>query len=281
MVFALSLLAAFGCAVCNAAATLLQKVAADKEATESSIRLGFLWTLARNRWYTLGIGLDIAAWILTFLAVQHLPLFLVESIIAASIGITAILEHIFLQMKLQRKTYLSMTIVLFGLILLATAATADRAEAVSNSVRWLLILLPLPIAAVAALLTRLRGRWAVTSISIMSGVAFGNTSVLSRIFGHYSGLGALLTNPLLYSLLVSGVLGMLLFSIALQRTRATVVNASMTSAQTLVPTIVGLTVLGDHIRNGHGATMVLGLAATVVGTLLISFLTPPTSHAKP
>jgi drug/metabolite transporter (DMT)-like permease len=281
MIFALSILAAFACALCNGAAAVLQKVAADEEKRESGVRLGFLWELAHNWPYMLGILLDVLAWVLTFLAVQRLPLFLVESVIAANIAVTAVLERIFLKAPIHRKSYYSMGIILLGLVALALSATGDHVEPVSTTVRWAIILLPLPLVLAGILLAKLRGRWAIVALSAISGIAFGNTSVISRIFGHVTSITTVLHSPLLYSLIVSGVLGILLFSVALQRARATVVNASMTTAQIVVPTLIGLAFLGDKIRSGRWELMVIGLIVTVIGTLVLALITPLGRRTNP
>ncbi len=281
MIFAMSLLAAFACALCNGAAAVLQKVAADDERRETGVRLGFLWELAHNWPYMLGVCLDVLAWGLTFVAVQRLPLFLVESVIAANIAVTAVLERIFLKAPIYKRSYYSMGVILLGLVALALSATSDHIEPISTTVRWAVALLPVPLALTGVALAKLRGRWAVVALSAVSGIAFGNTSVISRTFGHIGGVMAVLSNPLLYSLIASGVLGILLFSVALQRQRATVVNAAMTTAQTVVPTLIGLTFLGDKIRSGRWELVLFGLIVTVMGTLALALMTPLGKPAAP
>jgi len=58
---------------------------------------------------------------------------------------------------------------------------------------------------------------------------------------------------LVWSMLAYGLVGLLLFTIALQRSHASVVGASTTRAQSIVPIVVGIAFLGDSPRNGAWA----------------------------
>jgi hypothetical protein len=68
----------------------------------------------------------------------------------------------------------------------------------------------------------------------------------------------------------NGFLGILLLSIALQRTYATTASATSTAAQTLVPTALGVLLLGDATRPGLGPIAVLGIIFASAGTLVIA-----------
>jgi hypothetical protein len=87
------LLAAFGCSMCNGTAAVLQKISADKEKNVQSLDTGFLLRLAQDKPYIVGVLLDILGWLFTLYAVQNLPLFLVEAVIASNIIVTAFLER--------------------------------------------------------------------------------------------------------------------------------------------------------------------------------------------
>lgn len=269
MTFTLSVSAALGCMLCNGAAAILQKVSADQQKPTHGLKFGLLWRLMQDVPYASGIILDAVGWGLTFVAVQYLPLYFVESIVAASIGITALLERFFLHKALSRKAYMAIMIVFAGLVCLSVAASTGKAHAISHTVSWALVLAVIPLAGLAAIATRLRHAWASFSIAVLSGIAFGQTSVLSRTFRLDGPLWHILLNPFTYGLAVFGILGVLLFSIALQRMRATVTTATMTVSQTVVPTIIGLTLFGDEARNGLGWLLLVGLIISLVGVVML------------
>lgn len=46
--------------------------------------------------YLLGTGLDAAAWLASVVALQQLPLFAVQAVLAGSLGVTVVLARVFL-----------------------------------------------------------------------------------------------------------------------------------------------------------------------------------------
>lgn len=267
--YVIPLLAALGCAVCNGTAAVLQKVSADKEKNVSNLDARLLWRLFQDKPYLIGIALDLLGWVLTIIAVHYLPLFLVEAVIAASIVVTALIERIFRHRAVGLKAYAAIGIIVVGLGLLALSAAPERARPISNLLRWLIVLAPGLIALVAFVLARRKSYGTAIGLAILSGLAFGCTSVIGRIFTVSRPLWHTTYNPLIFALIASGVLGILLFSIALQRALATVVSASMTASQTLIPAIVGILFLGDEARNGLWYLVVIGTSLTLGG---ITFL---------
>jgi thiol:disulfide interchange protein len=95
----------------------------------------------------------------------------------------------------------------------------------------------------------------------------------------------LLADPALWTLVTAGVLGLLLYAMALQRGRVTVATAATTAADTLVPAAVGIFLLGDRPAPGRGAVAAVGFALTVIGALALArFGEAPESadlHARP
>jgi hypothetical protein len=54
-----------------------------------------------------------------------------------------------------------------------------------------------------------------------------------------------------------------------------VATASQFSAETVVPAVVGLLVLGDRARNGLGAVAALGFVLTVGAAVALTVVSPP------
>ena len=259
------ILAAFACAVCNGTAAVLQKISADKEKKVDSLNVRLLARLFRDRPYIIGIVLDLLGWLFTLYAVQYLPLFLVEAVIAANIVITALIERVFRHQIIRSKSYQAIAIIVVGLVLLAIASSPEKSEPISNMLRWFIMLTPVPIAAVGYVLARSKNYRASIDLAIVGGLAFGGTSVVGRIFRLSNPVWHTIYSPLVFALIVSGILGILLFSIALQRAQATAVNATMTASQTVIPAIIGAAFLGDHARVGLGYLVVIGICLALGG----------------
>jgi multidrug transporter EmrE-like cation transporter len=103
-------------------------------------------------------------------------------------------------------------------------------------------------------------------------LAFGDTSVIGRIFSFSNPLWHNVYNPFIYSLLACGALGILFFSTALQRAQATVMNATMTASQIVIPAIVGISFLGDDARHGLWYLVILGCTLSLGGVLALAYI---------
>jgi len=95
-------------------------------------------------------------------------------------------------------------------------------------------------------------------------------AISSRILPSNLNVMSLLTNPLILALVIYAVLGMLLFSIALQNGSVTHVYAATIVTETTIPTIVGLIFLGDRPRHGAWVVMLLGLIVVTLGTTALA-----------
>jgi drug/metabolite transporter (DMT)-like permease len=271
----LALISAIGCALCNGTAAVLQKVGADKERNVKSLDASLLIRLAQNGPYLGGVFLDILGWVFTLYAVQYLPLFLVEAVIASNIVVTAVIDSLFLHQRLSKRGYGAIVVIVSGLVILAQATAPDKAADISNLLRWMLVLLPVPIAAIGFLLARKKGQLVNVGLMIVAGLAFGTTSVIGRIFKPSVPLWHTIYSPLILGLIASGILGILLFSIALQRAAVTVTNAVMTARQTLIPAAIGILFLGDEARQGLWYLAVIGTVLTLGGIGYLAFVQSP------
>lgn len=264
------LFAAFGCAICNGTAAVLQKVSADKEKNAHSLDARLLWRLFQNKLYIGGIILDLLGWTLTLYAVRYLPLFLVEAVIAANIAVTALIERLFRHQTLRIRSYVAIFLIIGGLVLVAIASSPERAEPISNLVKWIIILTPLPIGGVGYVLARYKSHKATFGLALLGGLAFGCTSIIGRVYSFSPPLWHIIYNPLSFAIVVSGGLGLLLFSTALQRAQATAVNATMTASQTLIPAVVGIAFLGDEARHGLWYLVIIGTSLTLLGVVTLA-----------
>jgi drug/metabolite transporter (DMT)-like permease len=270
MPFGLALIAAFGCSLCIGVAAVLEKVSADREARVSSLQIGLLVRLLDDWPYLFGLALDGASFLLTVVAVQNLPLFVAEPVIALNVVITALLERLLFQRRLRGVAWVAFVGILVGLSLLAISGGPERARTAAAAVRWAVILLPLGVAAAGAVVATRNRHGATVALGVLDGVAFGGTAVAGRMLVVPHQFWQILLSPLLWSMLAYGLVGLLLFTIALQRSHASVIGASTTAAQSIVPIVVGIAFLGDSPRDGAWAVAVAGMVLTLAGTLAIA-----------
>ncbi|HKR81455.1 MAG TPA: hypothetical protein VJR27_00445 [Candidatus Saccharimonadales bacterium] len=270
MVFWLALLVALGCAVCNGVAAILEKISADKKARATSVRVDFLVQFLRDWPYLIGLALDGLAWILTLVAVQTLPLFVVQPIIAFSVVVTALVDRFVLRHRLGGRVRVALVFIFGGLALLALTAAPEKAATVHPVARWCIMLAPIALALLAAPFVKLQKQFATVAIAALSGVAFGGTAVVGRMLVFSHPYWRVVLDPLFWALLGYGLVGILLFTIALQRQRASVVNAAMISFETLAPILTGILLLGDRPRHGLWLVVSTGVVLAFIGTGVIT-----------
>lgn len=266
----LALIAAFLCAICNGTAAVLEKIGADTKNISNSLNPNLIWQLKSNKPYIFGIVLDLLAWLFTIYAVHNLPLFIVQPIVALSILVTVIIEYLIFKRSLGKHFILSISLVMAGLIMLALVATPETNVQISHFTHNVILLLPILIVFIGAILTKSSTSISTYLIALISGIAFGSVSIAGRavvITGSFTHLFYL---PITWTIIFNGVLGILFFTIALQRASASSINASMISAETLFPIIIGLLLLNDHPRHNLWIVMYLGVLLSFCGTMLIA-----------
>jgi drug/metabolite transporter (DMT)-like permease len=262
--------AAVGCALCNGIAAVVQKVSVDKAKAIRHLELAVLVKLAGQLPYAIGVALDFLAGLLTLVAVHSLPLFTVQTIIASSVVITAFIERVFMHQVLPRQIYWATACMLVGLGLLAVATHSEGVAVISSRLTLAIELFPIVLLILAAILLKWRSGLSTALLAIASGIGFGGVSVVGRVITYPHPVWLVIFQPLMWALIVYGVLGLFLFTAALQRTLATSANGLMVAAQTVVPLFVGIFLLGDTARDNLWILLYLGGFAILVGSVVIS-----------
>ncbi len=269
MSFALPITAAAGCAVANGISIILQKTGADDEAKVKSLDLSLIFRLFKNKPYLGGLLLQIVGWVLCLVALQVLPIFLVQSVIAASIVVTAIGEWIITRHSLNKLAYIAIIGVLSGLVLVGLAAKPSHATLGNDEIHTILELAPIVLIILGVFFIYLKKRISSSFLALLSGISFGATSLIGRIIVFHNPVWLMLKDPLLWALVVYAVLGQYLFTVALQRSSGTKANALMISTQTLVPSFLGILYFNDKFRDDLFGLVVLGAILVVVGCIII------------
>ncbi len=266
----LGLLAALLAAIAYGSGTVLQAFAVRAMAGLSAAAP--LRTRIRTGWpYGLGLAVDGAGFIAALVAFRVLPLFLVESAIASSVAVTAALSAWLLGIRLSRYETLAVLGVVVGLALLGTSAQDGPAARVGASTGWLLLAATIAVGIVLGLglLDRLSRRSALL-LSTAAGLGFSILGVAARLLLLPNPWWHMISDPLLWSLLIGGGLAIVGYGFALDRGRVTTVAAVTFAVETIVPALIGLLWLGDAVRPGLWPLALLGFAATLAGCLTLA-----------
>ncbi|HET9769253.1 MAG TPA: hypothetical protein VFS16_00090 [Acidimicrobiia bacterium] len=259
-----SFASALGAAVAFGIAALLQQVGARRSPLRRQIGLRLLGDLLRQPAFLLGTGLDVAGFVLTFLALRRLPLFAVEATVSAAIAVTAV-GGALLGERLGRRAWVAVGAVVAGLVLVGAGALPEPPPAVSDPAR-LALLAGVPVLAALGVAAgrRVRGPLSAPLLGGLAGVGFALFGVAGRVLPA-SGLA---TDPLAWAAVAYVVLGVLLYGAALQRGPVTAVMAATTAAETVLPALAGLA-LADGARAGFGPVAAVGFVVTIAATLVL------------
>ena len=266
----LGLVGALAAALCYGVASVLQAVGAARTRSGSALDPRLLARLLTQGPYLAGLALDGIGFVASLLALRTLPLFLVESAVASSIAATAVLAARFLHVRLRRVEWLALGAVGVGLVALAAAAQPGAGRALSSRGGYLLlagVAVSLAVAAASARLTR--GR-AGALLAANAGAAFGAVGVAARSLAVPAPAWHVVGDPVAWCVVCYGLLGMLWYSAALQRTSVTSATAITFGVETIAPALLGLTVLGDAARPGLAGVAAAGFALTVGGCLALA-----------
>lgn len=84
-------------------------------------------------------------------------------------------------------------------------------------------------------------------------------------------LGTLLSDPALYAILIGGLGGMYLHTIALQIGSVNGATAALVVGETVVPGVVGVIWLGDSSRDGLGWMAAFGFVLAVTSAVGVAY----------
>lgn len=255
-------------AVAYGSASVLQGAAARRAESGAGLDPRLLVRLARSAPYLSGVGLDLAAFVASLIALRTLPLFLVQSVVASSVGVTAVIAAA-MGARLRSREIAFLLVLGAGLLMLATSAQPDQGAPLALGVRWGLLASVVVLGVAGTLAARLHGGWSAPALAVLAGLAFSVVAVAARGLTVPSALDAL-ADPGLWAIVVHGGLGMLLFTTALQRGTVTRATSLTFAVDTVVPAGVGLALLGDSTRPGFAAIAAVGFVLTVAGALALA-----------
>jgi drug/metabolite transporter (DMT)-like permease len=225
--------------------------------------------MLRERAILEALGLNLIGFVFHLIALRHIPLFLAQTGIAASLAVTALLTMRVFGNHLTTVEWLAVLAVCVGLGLLAGAAgdAGDSAQSHRNDIGVVVALLLMVVAAFAA--TRFDGGLGAALVGLVSGLGFALVSISSRLIPEFVPT-KVLTSPGTYTLVISGALAFFLYSVALQRGSVMTATAPMIVMQTVTPAAVGVLLLGDTIRPGWSVAAALGLVLSGAGATALA-----------
>jgi uncharacterized membrane protein len=260
-------------ALCSATAAILQAIGVRRVPATEHLDPRLLWRLVQNGPYAAGLALDGAASGLLFTALRSAPLFAVQAMASANLGLVALIAMLVLRVRLTGRDWVGIGGVIVGLLLLLVSAVAAPPDAVATGAEWWLAGAVLTLAVGAYLTTpRMHGP---ALPGLFAGLSFGSAAFGARLLGRATTASTIFTSPVSYALVLAGLTGVLLYAFALQRGSVTVASASTILGQTVAPAAAGWLLLGDRVRPDLAPVAVLGFVLAVTGAVILA------RHAHP
>jgi hypothetical protein len=247
--------------------SVLQSVAAKRSA--EVVGLTGILLIIKQLPYLLGLAADSVAFAGNVLALQRLPLFLVQSIVAASVGITAVIASV-RGARLSWKDWTSLAILGLGLVLLCATAVPTAATQISLVDDWIILLASIAPLVVGLIGFRMKNRASAIVMSCAAGLGFSGVALASRGIGAAGISWSLLSDPLLWAIIVHGAIGIGFFTVALQRDAVTLVTAVTLVFEVVGPSLIGIALYGDAIEPGRMPFAIGGFLLAIGGAASLS-----------
>lgn len=225
-----------------------------------------LVSLRRQSIYFVGIGVDLVGFIWAAAALHRLPLFLVQSLLAFSVGVTATISA-FLGTRLAALGWIALGTGALGLVLLGVSAEPGPGRPIAVEWRWVLLAMAVPIAGIAIGAKRRRGLWAAPLLAFSAGLGFTVVGISARTLDTPDSAWQLAFEPAVWAMALNGLTAAVVFALALQQGGATAVTAVMFTTNTAVSSLIGLVYLDDRVRPGFTTAAIAGFTLAIVGAV--------------
>jgi len=247
--------------------SVLQSIAAKRAA--KIVGLTGIALIIKQAPYLMGLACDTLAFTGNVLALQRLPLFLVQSIVAASVGVTAVIASL-RGAHLSWKDWTSLAVLGAGLIFLSVTAVPNAAARIPLVDERIILLSAIVPAIIGLIGFRMKGRPSTIVLSCAAGLGFAGVALASRGIGADHLSWSLLLNPLLWAILVHGTIAICFFTVALQRDAVTLVTAITFVFEVVIPSLIGIALFGDTFAPRLMPLAIAGFVLAIGGTISLS-----------
>ena len=224
--------------------------------------------MARQPVFLLGLGADLFSWLISRFALHKLPLFAVQTILAGSLAVTVLLAGVVLGAELRRTDFYAIVATMVGLVVVGISAGEEQAKPITHALK-IGILIGIPALAALGFIAMRMGRSVL--LAVLAGAAFTASALAARaVHLNDESVTGVLSEPLLWAVLIYAVLALGLHAVALMRGSVGPVTAAMWATEVLVAVVVGAIALGDHMRPGWTIPATLGIGLTLAATVVLA-----------
>ncbi|WP_310962917.1 hypothetical protein [Nocardioides terrisoli] len=214
-----------------------------------------------------------------YVSIQQLPLYLAQAAVAGSLIFTALASAWYLHEWPSAPEWTALSVVCIGLGLLALGAGGVGGHRADHGLLPAMYAGGVAIAVLGVLARKLSGTVGSAVLGTLGGTAYAGVPIGARVL--VAPYLRWQTIAVLGAISIFGILGFVLYSLALQRGVVNASTAPMILTQTTLPAVIGVALFHDGIRAGWGWIVVLGLALSMTGTVAVSVVAPPLEDLTP
>ncbi|HEY6786742.1 MAG TPA: hypothetical protein VI365_05475 [Trebonia sp.] len=269
-----SLVAGVVAALLYGIATVMQAVAVREASTRelgvgSGVDPGLLVRMLSQWRFVASICLDALGFVAQLVALQRLPLFAVQAMVAANLAVTAVLASILIGVVLSWREWLAVSGVVAGVGLLGSSAGAEGATQAGAVFKLALIVAIAGLALLGLVAARLRDPARTLLLGTVAGLGYGVLGIAARVLSGFAPL-TLLRDPAAYAVVAAGIVSFVFYATALEGGSVTVATAAIVLAETLPPAVVGVIFLGDKTRPGLQPAAAVGFLLAVASAVMLA-----------
>jgi drug/metabolite transporter (DMT)-like permease len=174
-----------------------------------------------HQWrFVASIGLDALGFLAQLVALQRLPLFLVQAVVASNLAVTAVVASWLIGVKLSWREWAAVIGVVAGVGLLGSSAGAEGAAQVGAVFKLALIVAIAGLAVVGMAAAKLNEPYRTTALGLTAGFGFGVLSIAARVLDGFAPL-QLARDPAAYAIAAAGIISFMFYATASSRSCST------------------------------------------------------------
>ena len=271
-----SLTAALVAALFYGIASVMQSVAAHEAsnrkpqvADSGGVDPGLLPRMLRQWRFVVSLCLDALGFVAQLIALQRLPLFAVQAIVAANLAVVAVVASLVIKVRLSWREWLAVTGVVVGVGLLGSSAGPEGASQAGVMFKLALIVAIAALGLIGLAAARLRDPARTLALGLVAGFGYGVIGIAARVLNGFEPL-TLLRDPAAYAVAAAGIVSFVFYATALEGGSVTVATAAVVLAETLPPAIIGVVFLGDRTRPGLEPAAIAGFLLAVTSAVMLA-----------
>ena len=253
-----ALLAAVVSSAAYGVSTVMQAVATRRTAGLAVIRQPLVLA---------AFAVDGLAWVLSLVALDMLPLFVVQAIIAASLVVVVVLARFVLGTRMRPVDVVAVATVVGALVLVSLAGGEQPTVPAPPGFVTVMVVASVVLTALMAATYR-SGRPLV--MAVIGGLGYSGAAIAARAATGSDGLWATIVQPLSVAIVLCAVAGAVAYLRALERGSVGTAAAVVSVLEVVVPGVVGIWVLGDRVRDGWEPAAAIGVALALAGCVVLA-----------